>query len=135
MTLPLRTSLAAAMMSSGRVWLRVPISSFGPHLPQFLYFSAASRRSWRVSFLAGIRSPRRTDWADRSGGQVSLTQFAFGVQLGHRSGEAQLAFLDNTGAPGDLARIAGVLLAEQNPEAFAPQLADVAGKALHDDGG
>src|SRR5262249_11340945 len=57
MTLPLRTSLAAAMMSSGRVWLSVPISSFGPHLPQFLYFSAASRRSWRVIFLDVMEIP------------------------------------------------------------------------------
>src|SRR5262249_55373594 len=57
MTLPLRTSLAAAMMSSGRVWLSVPISSFGPHLPQFLYFSAASRRSWRVTFLGVMEIP------------------------------------------------------------------------------
>src|SRR5690348_3459329 len=52
MTLPLRTSRAAATMSSGRVWLSVPISSRGPHLPQFLYFSAASRRSCRVSLRA-----------------------------------------------------------------------------------
>src|SRR5262249_31221533 len=57
MTLPLRTSLAAAMMSSGLVWLSVPISSFGPHLPQFLYFSAASRRSWRVIFLGVMEIP------------------------------------------------------------------------------
>src|SRR3989304_1807847 len=53
-TLPFLTSLVAAMMSSGLVKLSVPISSFGPHLPQFLYFSAASRRSWRVIFRAGI---------------------------------------------------------------------------------
>src|SRR5678815_105720 len=51
MTLPLRTRRAAATMSSAVVWFRVPISSCGPHLPQFLYFSAASRRSCRVSFL------------------------------------------------------------------------------------
>src|SRR6516164_1465935 len=57
MTLPLRTSLAAAMMSSGLVWLSVPTSSFGPHLPQFLYFSAASRRSWRVIFLGVMEIP------------------------------------------------------------------------------
>src|SRR3990170_4387751 len=53
-TLPFLTSLVAAMMSSGLVKLSVPISSLGPHLPQFLYFSAASRRSWRVIFRAGI---------------------------------------------------------------------------------
>src|SRR6185503_3829515 len=51
-TLPLRTRRAAATMSSGCVKLSVPISSLGPHLPQFLYFSAASRRSWRVSLRA-----------------------------------------------------------------------------------
>src|SRR6185312_16049265 len=49
MTLPFFTRRAAATMSSGWVKLRVPISSFGPHLPQFLYFSAAARRSWRFS--------------------------------------------------------------------------------------
>src|SRR5712671_7946366 len=48
-TFPFFTSRAAATMSSGRVWFSVPISSLGPHLPQFLYFSAASRRSCRVS--------------------------------------------------------------------------------------
>src|SRR3990172_312381 len=53
-TLPFLTSLEAAMMSSGLVKLSVPISSLGPHLPQFLYFSAASRRSWRVIFRTGI---------------------------------------------------------------------------------
>src|SRR3954453_15367485 len=57
MTLPLRTSCAAAMMSSGDVKFRVPISSSGPHLPQFLYFSEASRRSWRESFLSAIGLP------------------------------------------------------------------------------
>ncbi len=55
MTLPFLTSRAAATISSGLVWLSVPISSSGPHLPQFLYFSAASARSWRVSFrFAGV---------------------------------------------------------------------------------
>jgi len=29
----------------------------GPHLPQFLYFSAASWRSWRVSLRAGMEIP------------------------------------------------------------------------------
>src|SRR5262245_38862733 len=48
-TLPLRTRRAAATMSSGWVKLSVPISSLGPQRPQFLNFSAASRRSWRVS--------------------------------------------------------------------------------------
>ena len=62
-TLPLRTRRAAATMSSGCVWLSVPISSRGPHFPQFLYFSAASRRSWRVSLRAvmalGSKKARR----------------------------------------------------------------------------
>src|SRR6185503_11248090 len=52
MTLPFFTRRAAATMSSAVVKLSVPISSLGPHLPQFLYFSAASRRSWRVSLRA-----------------------------------------------------------------------------------
>src|SRR5688572_19898455 len=51
-TLPLRTRRAAATMSSAVVWFSVPISSFGPQRPQFLNFSAASRRSCRVSFRA-----------------------------------------------------------------------------------
>src|SRR5215510_13637462 len=51
-TLPFFTRRAAATMSSGVVKFSVPISSFGPHLPQFLYFSAAARRSWRVSLRA-----------------------------------------------------------------------------------
>src|SRR5205085_10124418 len=55
-TLPLRTRRAAATMSSGWVKLSVPISSFGPQRPQFLNFSAASRRSWRVS-LRALSSP------------------------------------------------------------------------------
>src|SRR5207237_1909995 len=54
MTLPLRTRRAAATMSSGAVWLSVPISSAGPQRPQFLYFSAASARSLRVSLRAAI---------------------------------------------------------------------------------
>src|SRR5450759_1605051 len=56
-TLPFLTSLVAAMMSSGAVKLSVPISSLGPHLPQFLYFSAASRMSWRVILRADITFP------------------------------------------------------------------------------
>src|SRR5207247_788989 len=56
-TFPSFTRRAAATMSSGRVWFSVPISSPGPHLPQFLYFSAASRRSWRVSLRAGMEIP------------------------------------------------------------------------------
>src|SRR4051812_22107638 len=52
-TLPLRTRRAAATMSSGWVKLSVPISSVGPQRPQFLNFSAASLRSWRVSLRAG----------------------------------------------------------------------------------
>src|SRR5262249_5634617 len=55
-TLPFFTSPAAAMMSCGLVKLSVPTSSFGPHLPQFLYFSAASRRSCRVIFFV-IKAP------------------------------------------------------------------------------
>src|SRR5438128_7356144 len=53
-TLPLRTSRAAATLSSGVVWLSVPISSSAPHRPQLLYFSAASARSLRVSLRAAI---------------------------------------------------------------------------------
>src|ERR1700745_3139891 len=53
-TLPFFTRRVAATMSSGVVKFSVPISSFGPHLPQFLYFSAASRMSWRVIFRAAI---------------------------------------------------------------------------------
>src|SRR5262249_62009035 len=64
-TLPFFTSPAAAMMSCGLVKLSVPISSFGPHLPQFLYFSAASRRSWRVYFLAGMGLP---SWVEPEAG-------------------------------------------------------------------
>src|SRR5688572_8088432 len=59
MTLPLRTSRAAATMSSGRVWFSVPISSCGPQRPQFLNFSAASRRSWRVSLRALMNDYRK----------------------------------------------------------------------------
>src|SRR5207253_2695744 len=59
-TLPLRTSRAAATMSSGRVWFRVPISSFGPQRPQFLNFSAAARRSSRLSLRAGMVDSRKT---------------------------------------------------------------------------
>src|SRR5664280_169090 len=63
-TLPFLTNRVAAMMSSCDVKLSVPISSFGPHLPQFLYFSAASRMSWRVIFLAAIGFPlmKRNGW-------------------------------------------------------------------------
>src|ERR1051325_6217110 len=46
-------------MSSGWVKFSVPISSAGPHLPQFLYFSAASRRSWRVSLRAVMAGSRK----------------------------------------------------------------------------
>src|SRR5579871_1121172 len=48
-TLPLRTRRAAATMSSALVWFSVPTSSLGPQRPQFLNFSAAWRRSSRVS--------------------------------------------------------------------------------------
>src|SRR6185436_13569761 len=58
-TLPLRTRRAAATMSSAVVWLSVPISSFGPQRPQFLNFSAASRRSCRLSLRAMAGDPRK----------------------------------------------------------------------------
>src|SRR4029078_5064059 len=45
------------MLCSGVVWFMVQTSSLGPHLPQFLYFSAASRMSWRVIFRAAIEFP------------------------------------------------------------------------------
>src|SRR5215813_9534317 len=45
------------MTSCALVKLSVPISSLGPHLPQFLYFSAASRRSWRVIFFDVMEIP------------------------------------------------------------------------------
>src|SRR5574339_703159 len=60
-TLPLRTNRAAATMSAAVVWFRVPISSCGPQRPQFLYFSAALRRSSRVSLrsvMVWLRSAR-----------------------------------------------------------------------------
>src|SRR3954466_10174843 len=58
-TFPFFTRRAAATMSSACVKFSVPISSSGPHLPQFLYFSAASRRSWRENFLSAIGLPFR----------------------------------------------------------------------------
>src|ERR1700704_6006750 len=58
-TFPFFTRRAAATMSSGRVWFSVPISSLGPHLPQFLYFSAASRRSCLLSLRPGMGLPLR----------------------------------------------------------------------------
>mgnify|MGYP001468438408 CR=1 FL=1 len=54
-TFPLRISLAAAIMSSGLMKLRVPISSSGPHLPQFLHFSAVSRRMFISRLLSLYR--------------------------------------------------------------------------------
>src|SRR3954462_13893045 len=65
-TLPLRTSCAAATISSGDVKFSVPISSSGPHLPQFLYVSEASARSWRESFLSAIGLP--FPWDTRGAG-------------------------------------------------------------------
>src|SRR5260221_3101816 len=64
-TFPLRTRRAAATMSSGVVWLSVPISSAAPQRPQFLYFSAACARSSRVSFLAAIAFLLRLGGAHR----------------------------------------------------------------------
>src|SRR5688500_6826058 len=58
-TLPLRTSRAAATMSSACVWFSVPISSCGPQRPQFLNFSAASRRSCRLSLRAVMGDHRK----------------------------------------------------------------------------
>src|SRR5688572_20990722 len=64
-TLPLRTRRAAATMSSGRVWFSVPISSCGPQRPQFLYCSAALRRSSRVSLRAVMA------WRSAKGRQIA----------------------------------------------------------------
>src|SRR5262249_11788661 len=61
-TLPFLTRPAAAMMSAALVKLSVPISSSGPHLPQFLYFSAASLRSSRVTLRPAIGLPAFVCW-------------------------------------------------------------------------
>src|SRR4029079_17720604 len=72
MTLPFLTRRAAATMSSAVVKLSVPISSFGPHLPQFLYFSAASRRSWRVIFLGVMEIPFLRGLEEFASGELAV---------------------------------------------------------------
>src|SRR5688572_8093755 len=74
-TLPLRTSRAAATMSSGRVWFSVPISSSGPQRPQFLYFSAALRRSSRVSLRSVMV------WRSAKGRRIAYQAAAIGAAL------------------------------------------------------
>src|SRR5580692_8217719 len=69
-------------MSSGVVKLSVPISSFGPHLPQFLYFSAASRMSWRVIFRADIDFPLMKPGRRRAG-EYSLPERAIASPAGN----------------------------------------------------
>src|SRR3954462_10226973 len=59
MTLPLRSSRAAAAMASAVVWFSVPISSFGPQRPQFLNLSGALRTCCRVSLRAMGSDPRK----------------------------------------------------------------------------
>src|SRR5688572_30079517 len=74
-TLPLRTRRAAATMSSAVVWLRVPISSLGPQRPQFLYFSAALRRSSRVSLRSVMV------WRSAKGRRIAYQAAAIGAAL------------------------------------------------------
>src|SRR6185503_13850879 len=76
-TLPLRTRRAAATMSSGWVKLSVPISSAGPQRPQFLNFSAASRRSWRVSLRAGGRVDAWVDIRVTNGDERKMRRLAY----------------------------------------------------------
>jgi len=64
-------------MSSGRVWFSVPISSCGPQRPQFLYFSAALRRSSRVSLRAVMG--RHSGKAKRLAYQAAAIAVALGV--------------------------------------------------------
>src|SRR5918992_853118 len=83
-TLPLRTRRAAATMSSGRVWFSVPISSSGPQRPQFLYFSAASRRSWRVSLRSGMGHPQKMKRIAYQAGAIAVAVLAtaLGIAVG-----------------------------------------------------
>src|SRR5262245_52377920 len=74
-TLPLRTRRAAATMSSAVVWFRVPISSFGPQRPQFLYLSAALRRSSRVSLRSVMV------WRSAKGRRIAYQAAAIGAAL------------------------------------------------------
>src|SRR5688572_17976361 len=74
-TLPFRTRRAAATMSSGRVWFSVPISSCGPQRPQFLYFSAALRRSSRVSLRSVMV------WRSAKAKQIAYQAAAIAVAL------------------------------------------------------
>ena len=74
-TLPLRTRRAAATMSSAVVWFSVPISSFGPQRPQFLYFSAALRRSSRVSLRSVMV------WRSARGKRIAYQAAALGGAL------------------------------------------------------
>src|SRR5688500_7407599 len=74
-TLPFLTRRAAATMSSGLVWFRVPISSCGPQRPQFLYFSAALRRSSRVSLRSVMV------WRSAKGRRIAYQAAAIGAAL------------------------------------------------------
>src|SRR5918999_648465 len=74
-TFPLRTRRAAATMSSGRVWLSVPISSSGPQRPQFLYLSAALRRSSRVSLRSLMV------WRSAKGRRIAYQAAAIGAAV------------------------------------------------------
>src|SRR5687768_4603446 len=74
-TLPFFTRRAAATMSSGRVWFSVPISSCGPQRPQFLYFSAALRRSSRVSLRSVMA------WRSAKGRQIAYQAAAIVAAL------------------------------------------------------
>src|SRR5215471_1874175 len=73
-------------MSSAVVKLSVPISSCGPHLPQFLYFSAASRRSCRVSFLPIafphlLRPARARRWRHHTTKEGAVTTLIRGLTI------------------------------------------------------
>src|SRR5712691_3630440 len=91
-TLPFFTSRAAATMSSARVWLSVPISSSGPHLPQFLYFSAASRRSCRVSLRPGMELPYVSSGRR---GKTARRYFIAPERVGRESGAGSAAYRDD----------------------------------------
>src|SRR5688572_19385877 len=83
-TLPLRTRRAAVTMSSGRVWFSVPISSSGPQRPQFLNFSAASRRSWRVSLRAVMGDYRKMRRIAYQAAAIAVALFVAGY-LAHNT--------------------------------------------------